>query len=176
MKGKRFLAVWLVFCMLLGVLPSGFALEAQAANYVSYEPASTYYKNSKYYTQLSKVQLTGDKRTDIVNIAKSQLGYHEGNKMSELDGSNTKGTLNYTEYMEKFNKPLQAQWWCAAFVSWCAQTAGLSNAQFYKSAACTYMKNHMLNFTRDSYSPQKGDIVFFKGTAAGKSGHLVFRS
>ena len=35
---------------------------------------------------------------DIVNVALSQKGYHEGNSNDDLGGNNANGTNNYTEY------------------------------------------------------------------------------
>ena len=59
-------------------------------------------------------KLTGNKRQDAVNLAKSQIGYIEGknneNKFAPLVG-------------HKQNEP-----WCATFVTWCHKTAGLSNS------------------------------------------------
>lgn len=60
--------------------------------------SSASYRNSIYYSRLCNVSLTGDQRVDIVNVAASQIGYHEGNNTSELDGNNINGTGNYTEY------------------------------------------------------------------------------
>ena len=51
----------------------------------SYTPSSPY-RSSAYYTQLCNVTLTGNQRTDLVNVARSQLGYHEGNSFSDLGG------------------------------------------------------------------------------------------
>ena len=49
------------------------------------------YKNSIYYMLLNQVELTGDQRTDIVSIARSQIGYQEGLSYEDLDGSLNNG-------------------------------------------------------------------------------------
>ena len=54
---------------------SVFSVSA-AAKSLEYS-ASSSYKKSVYYERLMNVKLTGDQVTDIVNVAKSQVGYHE---------------------------------------------------------------------------------------------------
>lgn len=66
------------------------------ASALSYSGSSSY-KSGKYYTALTKVTLTGNQRTDIVNVAKSQIGYQEGSSSSQLSGE-VRGNSNYTEY------------------------------------------------------------------------------
>lgn len=174
-KGKRFLAVWLVLCMILGMVSPGALQNVRAAGYVSYSGASDGYRSSRYYTALTKVFLTGDQRKDFLNVAISQVGYHEGNSSSELHGGNTKGTGDYTEYAYGWNPQKQGLAWCATFVSWCAKMAGLSNKVLYRSAGATQMKNNMTNIETSklgNYVPQPGDLIFLKGTKAGKSGHV----
>jgi len=61
--------------------------------------------------------------------------------------------------------------WCAAFVSWCAERAGISNdIFFYHSYAWAmrknnvdYRSNYTTYFARSStqYTPQRGDVVYF---------------
>jgi len=64
---------------------------------MSYE-ASPFYDTSKYKESLQNVTLTGDQRKDLVNVALSQVGYHEGNNHSQISGANSSGNKNYTEY------------------------------------------------------------------------------
>lgn len=70
----RFLALSLsvVICCLMLAPYSGFNV-AQAAT-VSYSGSSSY-MGSKYYSQLTQVELTNNQRTNIINVARSQLGY-----------------------------------------------------------------------------------------------------
>ena len=85
---------------------------------VTYDDASSSYKGSTYYTKLTQVEITGDFRTDIVNIAKSQIGYQEGASEGQYDGTLVANGDNYTEYGRWYGIP-NGQW-CAMFVSWCA--------------------------------------------------------
>ncbi len=126
---KRIISTVLCICLLAGT----FVVPSFAAK-VSYNGSSVY-MDSIYYDRLTAVELTGDERTDIVNIALSQIGYHEGNSNQHLDGSNTDpGKFNnyceynyaYAKYEGKHNGG--SVWaWCATFVSWCKNLATNSN-------------------------------------------------
>ena len=90
---------------------------------------------------------------DIVSIARGELG-----------------STNYSKYYGG-NKGA----WCADFVSWCAQQAGVDSIA--KSSSCYNMYIGMKNNgCQEVSSPQKGDIVFFYCTkcssTAGKWCHV----
>ena len=86
---NRILSVALTVVMLTLHFPFGvFAYKMPDTGYT----ISSSYMASKYYDRLCAVQLTGDQRTDIVEIAKSQIGYHEGAKG---DFSGTSSSLAY---------------------------------------------------------------------------------
>lgn len=126
---------------------------------MSYTPSSAY-RSSKYYAQLTNVSLTGNQRTDIVNVAISQLGYHEGNNSSELHGGNTSGSGSYTEYGYWYGSQSD---WCAMFVTWCARQAGIGSNIIAKSGfACPDSDCLNVPFkSRGSYTPVPGDLIFF---------------
>ena len=136
----------------------------------SYTP-SAYYRSGKYYTQLCNVSLTGNQRTDLVNVARSQLGYHEGDSIEDLNGTGS-GSSNYTEYGYWYGTQVQGsssgfyKSWCAIFISWCARQAGIptsiiSNAT-YACAGSDYGDFKNLDFySRGSYTPKVGDLIFF---------------
>lgn len=104
------LAVVILICILVPELSA-----------LSYSGSSSY-KSSKYHTQLTQVNLTGNQRVDIVAVANSQIGYREGNNSSQLSGTYN-GTGDYTEYGRWYG--LQSLW-CAMYVSWCAGVAGIN--------------------------------------------------
>lgn len=85
--------------------------------------AASYYEGS--YT------LTGIQVNDMIGIAKTQVGYMEGNNSSQLDGT-ISGSGNYTKYAEELKKAgysaSNPNAWCAYFVSWCAMKAGCLNS------------------------------------------------
>lgn len=92
--------------------------------------ASKYYKKSKFYKRLMALKLSGSSRTNILAIANSQMGYHEGNKTSQMGGTSS-GSKNYTEYGYYYG--LQGAW-CAMFVNWCARERNLY--QRYSTLLC----------------------------------------
>ncbi len=136
---------------------------------------SSSYTTGIFYRRLTNVQLTGDQRTDIVNIAMSQIGYTESNKKSDLAGF-ASGSKNYTEYGLWYNNlygpgGFEKAAWCAMFVSWCANQANISKNivtyhaytptgyNWFKSNAHAYSRKQVANGV---YTPLPGDIVYFK--------------
>ena len=115
---KRLLAILLVFTMMFAMNAEILAAEVPEEGLgvevfdeslkesendpelfaeTSYTPSSLY-QSSKYYTALKDITLTGNQAQDIVNVALSQVGYHEGDSISDLGGGNINGSNNYTEY------------------------------------------------------------------------------
>ena len=165
MKTKlfRILSAVMVLATLVSVVLPGLSVPAKAVSY----SGSSSYKSGKFYTQLTNVSLTGDQRTDIVNIAKSQIGYQEGSNSSELSGT-VYGGGNYTEYGRWYG---MQDMWCAMFVSWCAGVAGVSTSvvpkhaytpsglQWFNSQGRAYTREAVV---RGEYTPKAGDIIYFK--------------
>lgn len=123
-------------------------------------------------------KLTGNGAKDIVAIARTQLGYHESNKASDLGGTSS-GTKNYTEYGRWFmdgKTSCTKGPWCAKFVSWCAYMAGIGadKIRMSKAAAAGDFKGS----NTDVYSwkdvkdgrvvPQEGDLIIFRSSSAEK--------
>lgn len=156
------------FCkrLLAGVLALGLSaavlLPVKAMDYSGSES----YMSGPYYQALKQVTLTGDSRTDIVNIALSQVGYQEGNSSKQLSGE-VKGSYNYTEYGRWYG--VQSAW-CGIFVSWCAAMAGVDTnvvpQQAYVPSTLHWFKMQDRAYSRrqvasGKYIPQPGDIIFF---------------
>lgn len=144
---------------------------------LSYSGSSSY-KAGKYYSRLTNVSLTGNQRTDIVNVAKSQVGYQEGSSSSQLAGTSY-GGKNYTEYGRWYG--LQDMW-CAMFVSWCADTAGVSTSivpkHCYTPTGLQWFKDRGRAYSRSSvasgkYTPKAGDIIYFKSSRNNNSTNHV---
>ena len=147
---------------------------SQAAN-ATYSEASSSYKSGKYYTALTKVQLTGNLRKDIINVAISQIGYQEASSSGQYSGT-IMGSNNYTEYGRWFGIP-DGQW-CAMFVSWCAYIAGVSTSvipkhSYTENGAAFYLsKNRAYDWAvvkAGVYTPQPGDVVYFYNDKAGRT-------
>ncbi len=124
-KGKKYsmtksrikrIAVVLLTTVLVATSVFNVSAAAKSLEY----SASNSYKNSVYYERLMNVKLTGDQVTDLVNVAKSQVGYHEA---SFFDYSGTsKGYGNITEYGRWYGRQ---GYWCNVFASWCGYVAGI---------------------------------------------------
>ena len=185
MKTKviRLVSMLLALCMCLTVLPQ-LAPEANALT-LGYTP-STAYKASKYYTSLLNVELTGNQAEDIVNVALSQAGYCEGSYSGDTGGDYDSSFLNYVEYNYWYhnyvnsNMPVGGSYahWCATFVSWCAEQAGVPTSILQRSTAAGHSSGYFniyfyaggstLNSSADNnyhflgynYNPKKGDLFY----------------
>ena len=127
------------------------------------------YMQSSYYSRLNEVELTGDYRRDIVEVARSQIGYHEGSNSADISGS-SQGNKNYTEYGRNFG--LEGDSWCAVFVWWCARQAGVQESIIHKTE---WAKSHLQPFSSlpfDRAAVQPGDIAFVDTSANGREGHV----
>ena len=102
---------------------------------------------------------------DIISIARSQKGYYgTPNKFTYWYGS-VGGTYGYA--------------WCATFVSWCANQAGISTEIIPKHCSCNTGMNWFKNkglwqngaYYGGSYTPKAGDIVYY-GTSLTNSNHV----
>jgi hypothetical protein len=148
-----------------------------SALYLGY---SSSYKNGKYYKALMNLELTGTNRENVVAVALSQLGYHEGRSSSQLSGT-VSGSSNYTEYGRYVGMNPAA--WCAIFVNWCAREAGISTSvipnktstsgflSYYKS------KNRFKTWSQirqKNYKPKAGDIIFYSGSSGGSVCHVGY--
>lgn len=168
------------FCkrLLSGVLALGLSaavlLPVKALDYSGSES----YMSGPYYQALKKVELTGDSRVDIVNIALSQVGYRESNSRHQLSGE-VKGSGNCTEYGRWYG--FQAAW-CGIFVSWCAATAGVDTDVVPRYGAADAMTNYFRHrdqaYSRrevaaGKYTPEPGDIISFNyGDSSRSSDHV----
>ncbi len=132
------------------------------------------YMSGPYYTKYKNVALTGDNRTDIVNVAASQIGYQEGNSSSQRAGT-VMGSGNYTEYGRWYG--LDGAYWCAMFVSWCAAAANIPTTTVkyhsYTETQLSWFRNRGQAYSwstikNGGYNPQPGDIIFFV-SASGKA-------
>ncbi|MBQ8959989.1 MAG: CHAP domain-containing protein [Ruminococcus sp.] len=131
---------------------------------LAYTPSSSY-KSGTYYKNVIAVTLSGDQRKDIVAVALSQLGYHEGSSKTDLAG-NSSGTANYTEYGSRAGNVNMG--WCAAFIVWCAEQAkvpaSVIKRQYTADNVTKQSKTGLFGGTfkaYGSYIPKVGDIVYW---------------
>lgn len=98
----------------------------------------------------------------LVSIAKSQLGFKE--RKADSDDI----VYNDWYYGRRVTNVTSGQYaWCASFVSWCANEAGLLDTVIPRENGCLRMKKKLVDMggtvhkRGSSYLPQKGDIIFF---------------
>ena len=127
------------------------------------------YMTSVWYENFSSLELTENDRNNILRIAVSQLGYHEGDSPEDFDGRNTEGSENYIEY----GRLLVPNWnnnsydWCACFVNWCLNQAGFDKASSELSCRNWVSELTSMNMYKKSkahggnYTPQPADFIFF---------------
>ena len=140
------------------------------------------YKSGPYYENFVKVKLTGDQQKDVLAIALSQLGYHEGNDENQLDGTSTSGTRDFVEYNVLFGKVDNGQgngasygyYWCASFVNWCLRQAGVSaDASGAAEISCqrwlSACKSAGIYSGKSGYMPKPADMIFFRDAGSGVS-------
>lgn len=84
---------------------------------------SLYYLNSPFYLKLVALEPSGDLRFDLIDIACSQEGYHEGNRVKDIIGLNSVGNDDFSEYGRVLGSLGRA--WCSEFASWCVRMTGL---------------------------------------------------
>lgn len=130
-----------IVCFLLAmVLAFGCLMEVSV-------PAAAAYENTH--------RNTGNQRQDIVSVALTQVGYKEG-------PGNSNG--NDTKYGEWWGYNPMA--WCAVFVSWCADQAGVPESVLKQSSFSNAGSfGFSSSFTAYQKTPQPGDL-FFRNTNA----------
>ncbi len=123
---------------------------------------------------------TGNQAADIVGVAETQVGYLEGSLSGTSAGSN-----NYTKYGVWYDNNVDSggfsySAWCAMFVSWCANQAGIPSSIVYYHAYCpngvTWFKNQGLfqysAYRGGSYTPKAGDIIYFQSSSSSVATHV----
>lgn len=166
---------------------SCFTVNTSAAAF-SYKSAangvSSAYKGSRFYKNLTQIQLTGDGVTDVLAVALSQIGYVEGTNEQGFNGTQGGGG-NYTEYTYNMGKVGGYSYaWCAAFVSWCLLQSGCTNQNtqgawcrnhegdknyIWREVGCYRWYNQLKRFNYGhaadgKYTPKSGDLIFFESS------------
>ncbi len=156
--------------ILILVLPAAFASALEPAYQFSEG-----YMSSPYYERLLSVQLTGVQRTDLVNVALSQVGYHEG-ELGDYTGSDPVSEGNCTEYNRNYygwDAAGDNYAWCAVFFTWCARNAHISRDIIH-----TYNRAQAgpfgLIYVQFAYrTPLPGDIAFVDNNEYRDSDHVA---
>lgn len=98
----------------------------------------------------------------VIDIATDEIGYLEKKSNASLDSKTANaGSNNYTKYWRDVHPALQAQPWCACFVSWVLMKAfGLETAKkLLKHWPYTYCPT-LAGLTTNK-TPKKGSVIIF---------------
>ncbi len=175
---SKALCVLLIFALAVSLVP--FSAHAEERK-LAVNPGPVY-KRCAYYDRLMEVQRTGDQRYDVLSVAVSQIGYHEGDSDRDMDGMNLDGSKNFVEYTRVYgqvdnhegNGVSYGYEWCAAFVSWCLRQADVPVGTAITEISCGRMtdwyKKQEKFFESASHTPAGGDIIMFQQD--GKPSHV----
>ena len=126
----------------------------------------------------------------FINFSSSGSSGGDGGSSGNSSGSSTKGSGSAAELVkiaageigkESTNNNKYNDWywgfggypWCAAFVSWCADQAGISTNIIPKDAACTSMYSKITTqlggSAHDEKDAKPGDIIFYSSSGSTSS-------
>ncbi|MCD7771849.1 MAG: LPXTG cell wall anchor domain-containing protein [Oscillospiraceae bacterium] len=119
-------------------------------------------------------ELTGDLRTDIVNIAYSQIGYAESTANYALaeDGITHLGYTRYGAWYGGLYYSSEYSDWDSMFVAFCLDYAGVAEELTYNSGAFAWsVELSELGYyqSSDAYTPEAGDVVFIDTDLDGRA-------
>ena len=124
---------------------------------------------SDWLATIEEVEITNNIPENLIAIAMSQVGYEESRNNFEFDDDGKRN--GYTRYGEWYGNPYGK--WNTMFVSFCLHYANINNDEELKSAGAQAMRlawqNRGAYVAADSYSPQRGDLVFFDDDEDGDS-------
>lgn len=167
---KRLISGLLSLCFLAGLL-FAFPVQAEAQSPAVYKNMSASYRDGPYYRKLMAVELTGNQITDLISVARSQVGYTAGNSKNDLSGTSD-GRKKFVEYFNLVSpsklKTSEGAQWCATFVTWCFREAGIPTSVMPTAPGCGRVRNSVktcgatFHPLESGYKPVKGDIVLYE--------------
>ena len=135
------------------------------------DPMADIESSAVWEASMDNVELSGIWETDVRAIAMSQLGYTESEKNYFVceDGETVRG---YTRYGAWYGDHYGD--WCAMFVSFCYDYAGV--VDFPLEASCPRWVEKLsevgLYVPAASHSPETGDVIFFDWDGDGLANHV----
>lgn len=131
----KIISVVMMVIILMGLIPNAASAEGVVCEINDY---SNTYVN------------TGDQIEDLIGVAKTQVGYYRQERTP-------------TKYGVWYGYPNDA--WCAMFISWCADQAGIPKDVIKKFCRCSseadWFKSNSQWEDPEGYVPKAGDIIFF---------------
>lgn len=132
-----------------------------------------YEPKQKWDASVSGVSLTGDWTTDLIAIARTQVGQTESKVNFVIEGGVKRG---YSRYGHWYGTPYGD--WCTMFIGFCLEYAGIPKESYPCYGGCSQWKNYFLSAgayveEESDYSPQPGDLVFFNWHGDQKPAHAA---
>jgi len=130
-----------------------------------------YEPKEKWDASVSGVSLTGDWATDLIAIAKTQLGYTESAVNFVIEGGAKRG---YSRFGHWYGTPHAD--WCTMFIGFCLEYAGISKEDYPCYGGCSQYMNYFMRVgawveDEKTYTPRPGDLVFFNWHGEQKPAH-----
>ena len=188
MKMKKVVASLLVLLLLSGTLLLCTSALSPHGNDITFrswaynDPDYTFsdgYTSSVWYKNFARLTLTDNERNNVLRVAISQIGYHEGNTSDDFGGMNTEADGNVTEYARLIRLKKGGAYgedgvdyafnWCACFVNWCLSQARIDHA--YAEISCGRWISDWYALPENdfyigkafggTYTPRPADLIFF---------------
>ena len=116
---------------------------------------------------LADYPYTGDLRTDLIGIAKIQVGYTESTENFQVDDNGNRH--GYTRFGVWYGAPYND--WSAIFVAFCLHYAGADPGQFPGNIGAAAMAEQWRKLGKyvsaGTYDPSPGDLVFLTDKTVG---------
>ena len=117
--------------------------------------------------KMKQVEAANGTAAEVVNLAASQVGYHEKASNANLDSfTANSGSGNYTKYARDLGVA-NGQAWCATFVWGLMASAAVPSSAYPSRTTVTrdWFNQRGLYRARGTYTPKEGDYVIFGNVA-----------
>ena len=124
------------------------------------------------WEQSARIEKTGDWAQDLLAVARTQLGYRASEVNFIVDEQGNR--QGYTRYGAWWRASYSG--WCAMYVSFCLNYAGVPECRVPREANCQYwvrdLKEKGLYDDAADGEPEVGDLIFFDWDGRGSAGHM----
>lgn len=124
------------------------------------------------WEQSARIEKTGDWAQDLLAVARTQLGYRASEVNFIVDERGNR--QGYTRYGAWWRASYSG--WCAMYVSFCLNYAGVPEYRVPREANCQYwvrdLKEKGLYDEAADGEPEAGDLIFFDWDGRGSAGHM----
>ena len=124
------------------------------------------------WEQSARIEKTGDWAQDLLAVARTQLGYRASEVNFIVDEQGNR--QGYTRYGAWWRASYSG--WCAMYVSFCLNYAGVPECRVPREANCQYwvrdLREKGLYDEAADGEPEAGDLIFFDWDGRGSAGHM----